>query len=482
MASEDIKKLIKKSVDVKSQQIGFVQDEIIIADDSKSFYDEAIEKLERHVFEETEDVNRSFADIQTAYQDRIDSPCRTDLFWRFVGIQEASGGQQSQDQYWFRCTRLSATPYRNDVGIGTTTGTPALIKLNSDGTTTTDNLSSELGLDRRNLYGLKYYEEPFNEDIGNTLIGSFIGTCSIGSSEITIMNLTSKNTKYEPGQIISRCTKSGVLQITPIKITEVGIGTLTVNLEPVGIASTQATVNIIKTNVAMGDDASAPEPDNSLVSFRVIADPDEFLKGRKKFKVPFKKDPFNDQVISIATTSNIGAGKSVFLVQNGDTKKQDEWNTGDAFLVNTDGEQYIFEPEVGPGRIYFTLGFDDKPILFNGDDAEEGDTRSNAGGFPTGSETNPFYESLNSCSSAINNAITNTLGISSTKETALISNDSVNQTLLVSSNALRSQRNDISLRIFGMRKVLGNENDDIDTLDSLSSVIEDPTILDVIDD
>ena len=60
-------------------------------------------------------------------------------------------------------------------------------------------------------------------------------------------------------------------------------------------------------------------------------------------------------------------GKSVFLVQNGDTKKQDEWNTGDAFLVNTDGEQYIFEPEVGPGRIYFTLGFDDKPILFNGD-------------------------------------------------------------------------------------------------------------------
>ena len=482
MASDDIKKLIKKSVDVKTQQIGFVQDEIVIADDSKSFYDEAIEKIERHVFEQIEDVNRSFGDVQTAYQDRIDSPCKTDLFWRFVGIQPASGGQQSKDLYWFRCTKLTATPYSNNVGLGSTTGTPTLVRLNPDGTSTTDDLSSELGFDRRNLYGLKYYEEPFNEDIGNTLIGSFIGTCSIGSSEITIMNLTDKNTKYEPGQIISRCTKSDVLLIDPIKITEVGIGTLTVNLEPVGIASTQATVNIITTNVAMGNNATAPEPDNSLVSFRVIADPDEFLKGRKKFKVPFKKDPFNDQLISIATTSNIGAGKSVFLVQNGDTKRQDEWNTGDAFLVNTDGEQYIFEPKVGPGRIYFKQGFNNKPILSNGDDAEEGDTRSNPDGFPDGTELNPFYDSLNSCSSAIDDAITNTLGISSTKETALISKGSVNQTLLASSNALREQRNQISLRIFGMRKILGNENEEIDTLDSLNSVIEDPSILDVIDD
>ena len=86
MASDDIKKLIKKSVDTKSQQIGFVQDEIVIADDDKSFYDEAIEKIERHVFEQIEDVNRSFADVQTAYQNRIDSPCRTDLFWRYVGM------------------------------------------------------------------------------------------------------------------------------------------------------------------------------------------------------------------------------------------------------------------------------------------------------------------------------------------------------------------------------------------------------------
>ena len=325
MASDDIKNLIKNSVDVKKEQIGFIQDEIFIADDDKSFYDEAIEKIERHVFEQIEDVNRSFADIQTAYQNRIDSGCRTDLFWRYVGMTPSSGGNQSRDIYNFVCTKLRATPYASNVGIGSTAGTPSVVELNADGSRTSHNIISEFGFDRRDLYGLKYYEEPFNEDIGDTLIGSFIGTCGYGSTEITIMNLTDNNEKYEPGQIISRCTKDGVLIINPVKITEVGIGTLTVDLEPVGIASTQATVNIIKTNVAMGDSATAPEPDNSLVSFRVIADPEEFLKGRKKFKVPFKKDPFNDQIISIATKSNIGAGKSVYLVQNGVTKLQDEW-------------------------------------------------------------------------------------------------------------------------------------------------------------
>lgn len=482
MASDDIKELIKKSVDVKKQQIGFIQDEIVIADDDKSFYDEAIEKIERHVFEEIEDVNRSFADVQTAYQDRIDSPCRTDLFWRYVGFQEV-GTERVVTTYYFRCTKLIATPYSNNVGLGSTSGSPTMKKLNSDGTLTIVDLEgSELALDRRDLYGLKYYEEPFNEDIGNSLIGSFIGTCSVGSTEITIMNTTDKNEKYEPGQIISRCTKSGVLIIDPVKITEVGIGTLTVNLEPVGIASTQATVNILKTNVAMGNSAVAPEPDNSLVSFRVIADPEEFLKGRKKFQIGFNKDPFNDQVLSIATTSNIGAGKSVYLVQNGVTKKQAEWDTGDAFKRNSDLEQYIFEPVVGPGRIYFTLGFDEKPILLDGSDAEEGDVRTKTGTFPSASDIDPFYDSLPSCSSAINDAITNTLGISSTKETALISNDSVNQTLLVASNALREQRNNISLKIFGMRKLLGSENGDIDTQDTLGSILEDPTILDVIDD
>ena len=113
MASEDIKNLIKKSVDTKIEQIGFIQDEIVIADDDKSFYDEAIEKIERHVFEQIEDVNRAFFDVETAYLNRIDSPCRTDLFWRYVGMTPGDG-EKRDDVFHFRCTRLQATPYSDN--------------------------------------------------------------------------------------------------------------------------------------------------------------------------------------------------------------------------------------------------------------------------------------------------------------------------------------------------------------------------------
>ena len=50
------------------------------------------------------------------------------------------------------------------------------------------------------------------------------------------------------------------------------------------------------------------------------------------------------------------------------------------------------------------------------------------------------------------------------------------------SNIVREQRNNMSLRICGMRKLMRSENGDIDTQDALGSILEDPTILDVIDD
>ena len=47
MATEDIKKIISNSVKTKKEQIEFIQDEIIITDDQKTFYDKAIKKIEK---------------------------------------------------------------------------------------------------------------------------------------------------------------------------------------------------------------------------------------------------------------------------------------------------------------------------------------------------------------------------------------------------------------------------------------------------
>lgn len=479
MATEDIKKIISNSVKTKKEQIKFIQDEIIIADDQKAFYDKAIKKIEKKVFNEIEEVNRSFADIEKAYDAAIENGCKSDLFWRLTEFtpRDANSAEGRRDTYTFKCTKLTPFNYDTSVGIGTTMR-DRIVYLDPNGELNYFSFDSYPGFDQRDNYGLKYYEEPFNVDIGNTLVGSFIGTCSLGSTKITVMNQTEDNLDFEPGQIISQCTKNNVLSIAT-KIEEVGIGTTTVNLTPVGIGSTQATVTVLKCNVPMAADATAPESDGSLVGFRVIDDPDDFKEGRKKYKIPFNRDPFNKQTISIASTGGIGVGKSVYLVQNGVFKREDSWDTGDAFKVNRDGDQYIFEPEVGPGRTFFKVGFDHKPININGSDADEGDERIYYGNVLA---NGTFYEELNSCPSSIVNDITDAIGISSDRETNLIDNNGIHQTLLTGSNALRSERNLISLKIFGMRKILGNENEDIDTLSNLDDILKDPNILKVVDE
>ena len=133
------------------------------------------------------------------------------------------------------------------------------------------------------------------------------------------------------------------------------------------------------------------------------------------------------------------------------------------------------EPQVGAGQVYFRQGFGHAPM--NGiNRAEEGETitvRVNA--LATG-----LYEQLSDCSSAINDEISNAIGISSTKETALTAQNSDNTILVNSAQALRTERNRIQLGIHGTRKVLTTINEEMDELESLQVLINDTTVSDVV--
>ena len=91
-----------------------------------------------------------------------------------------------------------------------------------------------------------------------------------------------------------------------------------------------------------------------------------------------------------------------------------------------------------------------------------------------------LYEQLSDCSSAINDEISNAIGISSTKETALTAQNSQNTILVNSAQALRTERNRIQLGIFGVRKVLTTINEEMDELESLQVLINDTTVSDVV--
>ena len=91
-----------------------------------------------------------------------------------------------------------------------------------------------------------------------------------------------------------------------------------------------------------------------------------------------------------------------------------------------------------------------------------------------------LYEQLSDCSSAINDEISNAIGISSTKETALTAQNSDNVILANSVQALRRERNRIQLGIHGTRKILGTINEEMDELESLQVLLNNTTTSDVV--
>ena len=487
MLSTNLQKRAQEDIDFKFQNIEALQTTILELDDQKLLYDQGIVKIEKQVLEDLNVVNRAFDDVSNAYQDAVDSDCVSDLFWRVVDFQ-ASGGADPDD-YTLECTRLNGLGYqptdrnlRSSSGIGSTvayvgvTGIVSFYPINQ----TFSNIFEEeyntadiitdpyFGLDRRNRYGLKIYSEPFDKDIGDTLVGEFIGTCSIGSTFITVMQPVGSGLTFGTNQVI---VSSGKTSVIPQTTKIVGVGTTTQDIRSIpstGIGSTGVVVNVLTIASVTGAAASAPEADGTFVSFRVLEDPAGFQTGgRKRFDIPFDGDPFSPQTISIASTATLGTGVSVYLENTGALSNPRSWDQNLKVLpLDAGGEP---EPEVGAGQNFYKLGFGHAPVISGSTRATEGQRRIVSSSSTTFSAT--LYESLSACSTAINDGITDTLGISSTKETALKAQDGRTNILVESSQALRVQSVQKQLSIHGIRKILGTLNEEADKLESLQVVL-----------
>ena len=95
LQQESIDSLYKKLKD-REEAIQFYLEKITVLDLNKRPHEEMVETVDKNVVEIIDSANNRIVDKQTAYQDRIDSPCRTDLFWRVVGITS----EYSSNQGW----------------------------------------------------------------------------------------------------------------------------------------------------------------------------------------------------------------------------------------------------------------------------------------------------------------------------------------------------------------------------------------------
>ena len=500
--SSNLNKKAGKDLQNALEQIDFLQNQIVIVDSEKLPYDQAIAKLDQDLINQCDEVNEAFNDVETAYNNRIVGVCRTDLFWRVINYTEASGDDDGT--YHMVCTKLTAGGYE-ELTKGGVIGLGNTVKfVNSNGTLTTypcnKFIQNELGLgvgytfgfDPRNYYGLKYYNEPYSDDIGDTFVGSFIGTITQGESTLTVMQPVGLglSEKLKVGQLIVpevASVFSGVTKITGITTGKTNLTRIVPLNEPVGIATTLSWVNIITVDNTALQTLKAPLDDGTYPDFEVLDDPDNFAdQGREQYSLDKELDPFLPQTVGIMQTSTVGTGISVALDNSGYPTAAIAWDPNlEGYVVEYSSRGValagpVQAPKVGSGQCFWKVGFIDYPILSGGARATEGATRS-----VDDSQINNVYGTLSQGSSCttLDTAVTDAVGIASALETSLRAvNLSTNATKVDGLNSLRAERNDdYSLPIWGMRVGIGAQNEIVTRLQILQGHLDDLTIRNVVD-
>lgn len=491
MLSTDLTQRFNEDIDFKEQNINTLLSEIVVLDDNKTLYDRGILKIENTILDGIVNVNEGLTAVSNAYQGRVDSGCISDLFWRQVGFQTGT-----PSQYTLECTRLNSDSYE-PIGVGTesfavkyvgVTGIVTFYPINS-------NYSDELvglvsfvndpffGFERENRYAMKFYSQPYDKDIGNTLVGEFIGTCGLGKTFVTVMQPVGTGITFGVGQIIRSL---GNLSIFPNTSKIVGVGTTQVDLREVpnvgfGSTNSQATVSILTMDTICGASASARE----ALQFRVLDDPDQYSSDdRRRYDIPFNQDPFTKETISAAFRESdrdqLGLGISMFISKDGSPNATSTWDQYKKMVPEEVGgikiDEYAPEPSVGGGKQVYRVGFGHQPVDVSGNPAAEGATRV----VETLNPIPSLYTSTSSCSTGIANTLSAAITEAAARKSEFDANSKYD-TYQSGVKALRNQRNELQLGIHGVRKMLGTLNSEFDDLLQLKKIIGFTTITEVID-
>jgi len=349
---------------------------IVVLDEAKEPYKVGISRVDKILLDTVDDVNDKINDVNRAYQARIDSGCRTDLFWRLISAHAtatpaAAGASASRFgstsdgsfvyNYTYKCTRLNPTGYPSlptptelqalggldrqlSAGRGASRGTtqasglgPSVVGIGTDsvdivginaaGITTirTFPLNTLHGLERVDLYGLKMYDEPYTADIGDTHVTQFIGTCGVGTNFVVAMSPinTGGLQNIKPGQLLI-CDKPNVFVSEAYVIT--GVGTAIANLSGINTVSVGVTAVVVPKLTLDANtigNAFAPEDNGDFVTFTVLADPDSL----GNLGIGRTTSPYVPQTIKCPMQrSDIGKGIRLEFINNGDPAASPTWN------------------------------------------------------------------------------------------------------------------------------------------------------------
>jgi|7_EtaG_2_1085326.scaffolds.fasta_scaffold05679_2 hypothetical protein len=458
---------ITEKLNNETSGVTWLGDQIVLLDAEKEQWDSAIEVTDRPLVTQIDAVNETLGEVRAAYQDRINVGCRTDLFWRVIDKSTNMGGETSYDVV---CTKISVNGYDalGSSGLGTCFAWLPPTGTNSAGIQTfpLEFLRNiKIGVTTDNLHGIKYYNEPYTIDVGDTTVGQFIGTVGSGSTVLTIMSPYSDNlwADFEAGQLIT-CDKSGVLADQSVVIA--GFSSAVTSLS--GLTTTVYTSNlgagvtsvptILLASQAVGF-ATGPESDGSWVTFNVLDDP-AGITTESDYAIPFESNPFSPQTLGIMNADRIGIGTWVEYTNAGLTSAPQSWRPEYEISGYSDkGIPDVLAPPVSSGTIYYKEGWTVTPL-----NAEEGDER-------TLTALTSIFSSLSSCS-AEDAAVTAAESARDTAESDFASDVGTFNTKLEAANSLRKERDGLSSRIWMARTQIGASIKEKERLEALQRHVD----------
>ena len=482
--TEDIKAKIKR----KEDTLDAIADEIIVIDTQKEDFDGAISTLDNRLVNQINEVDQTLADVQTAYQSRVNVGCRTDMFWALAGVTTSTAGVGANTHYHLLCTKLSLAGYAatTTAGAGTTNvvyptdGDFAWINPKDTSLATgivTMSQYTKYGYIIDNLHGIKYYDSPGTLDIGDTTVGEFIGTVGTSSTVLSVMtpysDLERENitNSFSIGDLVT-CDKSSVFSGQSDTIVGFGsaIASFTGISTAIGIGTTTIPTILLKTG-AIGF-ATAPESNGKFVTFTVSSDP-VGIRTYNDYAIDFGANPFSPETLGIMNGRTIGIGHSLYYDVSGLSSSSQSWRPEYAIKgYEDDGIDDYVQPDVGADVIYYLEAFANRPIFpLTTTWASEGDRTI---------VTNPisFASVYELCTdtytcSAEEAALTAAIAVRDAKESEFASGLGTFNISLDAANALRTEKkNNYDLKIWGLRQAIGHEVDEINRYKSLNSYID----------
>lgn len=178
----------KKELEYKTAEVEMIKSQLTLLDIKIDRYDTIIQNIDKKIIPLVDEINVAISSVKTAYDNRISAGCKSDLHWELVGQKKYGFFGDYYEELVYQCKKNPNV--RIDYGY----------------------------------YGAKYYRRPQNQDYCSNIVREFLGTISLGSTVLAVIEDAGTSNLKIDDQIIDNIDTPTVFSSSNLP-TIVGFGT-----------------------------------------------------------------------------------------------------------------------------------------------------------------------------------------------------------------------------------------------------------------